>query len=106
MATTYYADNYVNQVQWNSAGADFTQGFLFTVNPALVINDLIYLSKIPAGVAVLDWMASITDLDSDVSPALQISIGDSGSATRDSSSAREPATSSDRSSPVSPARVR
>jgi hypothetical protein len=73
MATTYYADNYANQVRVVSDGADFSQVFKFTVPSAgFVINDLIYLCSIPPGVVVLEWLVNVPDIDTSTGAAIQL----------------------------------
>jgi hypothetical protein len=73
VASTFYADNYASQVSVASDAADFSQVFKYTLTAAFVINDLVYLSKIPSGVIVLDYYIVIPDLDS--STGVEIAVG-------------------------------
>lgn len=56
--------------------------FSLTVSSAPVLNDLWYLGKIPAGCTLLGFEFDVPDLDTDASPTCEISVGDTGSATR------------------------
>jgi hypothetical protein len=79
MATTYYADNYGTQTQIASDGSDFSQYFKFTVPAAgFIINDLVYLASIPAGVVLLEWLVNVPDIDTSTGAAIQ--LGDTGTA--------------------------
>jgi hypothetical protein len=79
MATIYYADNYANQNRVASDASDFTQVFKFTVPSAgFIINDLVYLCTIPAGVILLEWMVNVPDIDTSTGAAIQ--LGDTGTA--------------------------
>lgn len=80
MATAYFADNYSNQNQVVSDGADFSQVFSATVPAAgFIINDTVALARIPAGVIVLSWFVDFPALDSGT--AVRIQLGVTGTAS-------------------------
>lgn len=59
----------------------------YTPSVALALNDVINMIKIPKGATILDGQLSTADLDSNGTPTIALSVGDSGSATRFLSSA-------------------
>jgi hypothetical protein len=56
--------------------------FSKTISSALAINDVIKLAKIPKGATLLAFLIDIPDLDTDASPTVSISVGDSGDLAR------------------------
>ena len=50
----------------------------YALAAALVIDDLIHMVKIPAGATLLDVILDVPDLDTDVSPAITLSVGYTG----------------------------
>lgn len=62
-------------------GALIGYPFSITVS-ALPVNDLLYLAKIPKDCTLLGFQIDVPDLDTDGSPTCEISVGDTGSATR------------------------
>ncbi len=76
MATTYTSSKAASTVQAR-AGLDITSiTASYTFTAAQVINDLIKMVKIPAGAKVLDIILSSDDLDTGVSPAITLDVGD------------------------------
>jgi hypothetical protein len=54
----------------------------YTIAAALVINDLIQMVKIPKGATILEILLAVPDLDSNVSPAVTLDVGDATTADR------------------------
>ena len=46
------------------------------------LNDTVNMFKIPSGARVVDWSIGSDDIDSNGTPTVTLSLGDSGSATR------------------------
>ena len=80
---TYTASNFYTPAPTAPmVGVVLSREFLFTVSPALALNDIIKLAPIPAGCVIDDWFIDVPDCDTGGSPAITMSVGDSGSATR------------------------
>lgn len=79
MATTYFADNYnVPMPNHPGVGVSLKRSFLFTFAVAFVINDIVKLCRIPGGgtpIVITDFYIDVPDLDTDVSPAIALSVG-------------------------------
>jgi hypothetical protein len=87
MATTYYATNYQDQNQVSSDGGSFDQEFSYSMSAAFIINDLIYLCKIPVGCILLEWNLNVPALDSSTGSTIQIGDGTTADAFMTSTAA-------------------
>lgn len=54
----------------------------YSIAAALVINDVIQMVKIPKGATILDMVLAADDLDTNVSPAITLDVGDGTTADR------------------------
>jgi hypothetical protein len=81
MATTYYANGYYNPAYSCSlAGVQICREFKFNVTVVNVINDLIKLAVIPAGVMLDEFFLDVPDLDASTGIVLQ--LGDDTTPTK------------------------
>lgn len=65
-----------------NAGAGNVLQSTYTLTAALTLNQVIQMAPIPAGARITRVQLSTDDLDSNVSPAVVLAVGDTGSATR------------------------
>lgn len=85
---TLYAQNQFNTNGTQRAGARWVQGETLTItgqfnlSAALALNDVIQMVPIPIGAKIQGLTLSVTDLDSDGSPAITLSVGDGSSTAR------------------------
>src|ERR1043166_7311373 len=78
-ATTYKADNYADPMpSFPGAGVALIREFLYTITAAFVINDVVKLCRIPAGVVVYGYFIDVPDLDS--STGIRLALGDNTTA--------------------------
>ena len=82
MATTYNAVNYSQPPYYGApmAGVTMCREFSFLASVALVINDVIRLAQIPAGVFLEDFLVDFPDLDT--ATTMTVSLGDNTTANR------------------------
>lgn len=77
MATTFYSASCAagSGIQPRAKLGLETVSEVYALTGALVIDDLIHMVKIPAGAKLLDVILDVPDLDTDVSPAITLSVG-------------------------------
>lgn len=75
-ATTYYADNYKANPTYSASqvGLTVTREFEFTITAAFVLDDLLKLAIIPAGIILCDYFVDVPDLDT--STGIVLDLGD------------------------------
>lgn len=81
MATAYTSNRATSTQAAKSRTGVVFDDCTFALSAALVINDTVKLFKIPKGAKVLDFKIAFPILDSNVSPACVVDVGDSASAT-------------------------
>jgi hypothetical protein len=83
MASTFYSADCTtgNGIQPRAGLNLCTVSAIYALAAALVIDDLIHMVKIPAGATLLDLILDVPDLDTDVSPAITLSVGYTGALT-------------------------
>lgn len=54
----------------------------YTVAAALVINDVVQMVKVPIGARIVSCTLHVTDLDTNVSPAIVLDVGDGNDTDR------------------------
>lgn len=85
MATAYKADNYGQPFTSSPfAGIEMVRDFLYTLTGAFVINDTIKLvaMKASSGLILDSFFIDVIDLDSNVSPAVKLDLGDTDTAAK------------------------
>lgn len=80
MATTFYSSDCAtgSGVPARAGLGLCTVSATYALTAALALDDLIHMVKIPAGATLLDVILDVPDLDTDVSPALTLSVGYTG----------------------------
>lgn len=80
MASTLYSDNYRSSPAYSAsmAGLKICREFKFTITAAFVINDVLKMAPIPAGVILDDFFVDVPDLDT--STGVTLDYGDNDTA--------------------------
>lgn len=65
-----------------SINRDITVVSVFTLSAALALNDIIRGTEMPNGATVTDVVLSTTDLDTNGTPLISVSVGDTGDPDR------------------------
>jgi hypothetical protein len=80
MASTLYSSDCAvgSGIQPRAGIGLCTVSATYALAAALELDDLIHMVKIPAGATLLDVILDVPDLDTDVSPAITLSVGYTG----------------------------
>jgi hypothetical protein len=85
MATTYYGDSYHYPFPVvDNAASQVVVPFAFTIVTALIINDLVKFTSLPAmtGIYLLDWQVVFPDVDTGGTPTWDFDLGDNTTADK------------------------